>query len=535
MPDLPPAMNVDQRDFPSIQGPPASPHRAWPRAAGQVVMIVIMICALAVALLAGLHPTMSRANTREPHRASARNRPIHTDHAGMMPGPFPDGPSVTRACVKCHADAARQVQHTAHFTWLGDPAVVPETSAIAGGSHVRSQPGAHSQPQRIGKRNLLNNFCLSIESNWARCTSCHAGYGWEDASFDFSVPDKVDCLVCHDQTGSYRKGLGGMPGPSVNLVSVAASVAAPTRDNCGFCHFAGGGGDAVKHGDLDATLSHASERIDIHMGRYDFVCTDCHRTEKHRIAGRSMSVSVGGGEERVQCSDCHDGAPHRQARLNAHTKALACETCHVPRMAEETPTKLIWDWSTAGRDVPGANPHEYMKEKGSFVYGKQVIPEYDWYDGTVARYLKGDPIDPDRVVSVNLPRGSIGDPRAKIWPFKVHRGKQPYDTVNRYLLIAKTYGEGGFWSDYDWDRALRLGSQAAGLVYSGSYGFVATEMYWPLTHMVKSQDQALQCPDCHGEHGRFDWQKLGYEGDPAYRGGRVRQGLMAASTSEEAP
>ena len=35
------------------------------------------------------------------------------------------------------------------------------------------------------------------------------------------------------------------------------------------------------------------------------------------------------------------------------------------------------------------------------------------------------------------------------------------------------------------------------LPYSGEYGFVETEMYWPTTHMVAPSEQALQCDSCH--------------------------------------
>jgi hypothetical protein len=54
-----------------------------------------------------------------------------------------------------------------------------------------------------GKKNAINNFCISINGNWARCTSCHIGYGWKDAGFDFSDRNRVDCLVCHDTTVMY--------------------------------------------------------------------------------------------------------------------------------------------------------------------------------------------------------------------------------------------------------------------------------------------------------------------------------------------
>ena len=156
------------------------------------------------------------------------------------------------------------------------------------------------------------------------------------------------------------------------------------------------------------------------------------------------------------------------------------------------------------------------------------MPEYAWYDGRAERYLKGDAVDPDATTAINRPMGAARDPAARIWPFKVHRGKQVYDRNTLQLLVPKTFGEGGYWTDFDWDQALRLGSEASGLPYSGEYGFVATEMYWPLSHMVAPADEALQCADCHGPAGRLDFRALGYDGDPMERGARLQQGVLGA-------
>ena len=240
-------------------------------------------------------------------------------------------------------------------------------------------PG-RAEPVTIGKKNQINNFCIGIQSNWPSCTSCHAGYGWTDGSYDFSDSTKVDCLVCHDRSGTYVKTKGGLPAEGVDLLAAARSVGSPGRDNCGGCHFSGGGGNAVKHGDLDATLLHPTERRDVHMGRYGFVCTDCHRTEQHVIAGRAMSVSVddAGG---AACTDCHAPAPHGDARLDGHTGAVACQTCHIPEMAVDEATKVHWDWSQAGQDLP-EDVHTYLKIKGRFVYEQGLQPVYRWSDGS---------------------------------------------------------------------------------------------------------------------------------------------------------
>ncbi len=428
----------------------------------------------------------------------------HTDHTGLITGPLENGPAVTRACLKCHPDAAQQIIHTAHFKWEGDPVLLP----------------GRSEPVRVGKKNLINNFCIGVQSNWPSCTSCHAGYGWSDETYDFSIAENADCLVCHDWSGTYRKAQSGLPAEGVDLVAAAKSVGWPKRDNCGSCHFRGGGGDAVKHGDLDSSLTYPRESLDIHMGKHDLICIDCHKTKDHIIRGRAISVSVDASNH-LDCTECHDERAHRDERINTHTQAVACATCHIPYVALREATKTHWDWSEAGRDEE-ESLHEYLKIKGRFVYEKELMPEYYWYNGTVDRYLLGDTIDPTTPTRLNPPLGDITDPTAKIWPFKVHRGKQIYDKNHRYFIQPKVAGEGGYWTDFDWDKAARLGSEVTGLAYSGEYDFAPTEMFWTMTHMVSSKGEALQCKNCHGEEGRMDWDALGYQGDPIHWGGRKR-------------
>ncbi|MGB5260768.1 MAG: tetrathionate reductase family octaheme c-type cytochrome [Gammaproteobacteria bacterium] len=428
--------------------------------------------------------------------------PSHINHSFFFFEPFADGPSVTRACLECHPDSAREVMQTAHWNWQGEEVMVP----------------GHDGAVRIGKRNVINNFCIGVQSNWPACTMCHIGYGWEDEHFDFNDASRVDCLVCHDNSGTYVKKFraAGVPDDAVDLLTAARSVGMPRRRNCGGCHFQGGGGNAVKHGDMDETLLFPSERIDIHMGRHDMQCVDCHRTEHHQIRGRAMAVSVD-DKNRVECTDCHALKPHADVRQNAHTDRLACQACHIPHMAADTGTKMTWDWSEAGQDLDITDEHRYLKIKGRFTWAKKVKPEYYWYNETSTRYITGDTIDPTRPTQITAPLGERDDPTAKIWPFKVHRGKQPYDTEHNYFLVPNVHGDRGFWTAFDWKDALHTGSQVTGLTYSGSFAFAPTEMYFPLSHMVTNTDEALQCRDCHGERGRIDWVALGYEGDPITR------------------
>jgi octaheme c-type cytochrome (tetrathionate reductase family) len=329
----------------------------------------------------------------------------------------------------------------------------------------------------------------------------------------------VDCLVCHDQSGLYVKDDGGLPADGVDLTASAQSVSTPTRENCGSCHFNGGGGMGVKHGDLDESLYFPSANVDVHMGRFNFQCVDCHRTQDHAIRGRSISVSVDNANQ-VYCTDCHSQNLHADERITAHIDTVACQTCHIPAGALREPTKMEWDWSQAGDPNRPEDPHEYLRIKGEFVYEENFRPAYAWYNGTGQHYLLGDEIDPNGITAMAVPLGSIAEAEAMIWPFKIHYARQPYDAVYNILLQPNTVGEEGFYTTFDWDSALRIGSAVAGLPYSGEYGFAETSMYWPLTHMVQPAEGALQCTDCHSDNGRMDWEALGYNGDPMFWGGR---------------
>jgi len=405
-----------------------------------------------------------------------------------------DGPAVTRNCLGCHEKEGRAILKTAHWNWHGrSPYTV-----------------GHEKRVDLGKKNnTINNFCINLNGNWPRCTSCHIGYGWKDANFDFSDMSKIDCLVCHDTTGKYEKAppAAGFPVKNLDLVAIAQNVGRPSRANCGLnCHFRGGGGDAVKHGDMSSILAKPGKNHDVHMGvtegGLNFRCQDCHKTRNHMISGRSISVPAVEGD--LSCEYCHTDSPHIGSELidhhlNKHTRHVACQTCHIPVYSKGNPTKIFWDWSTAGLD--GKQPKDkygkptYVKKKGSFQWKEAVKPTYKWYNGTVKRYLLGDRIDENGTTDLTVPVGSFNDPAARIYPFKVHRGKQISDAVYKYLIAPQLWG--GYWRHWNWDKAARDGMKSAGLAYSGKYEFVETTMYWGLTHEVVPKEQALSCTECH--------------------------------------
>jgi octaheme c-type cytochrome (tetrathionate reductase family) len=436
---------------------------------------------------------------------------------------FKTGPDVTKACLECHTEAAKQVQHTKHWTWEW---INPQTK------------------QKLGKKNIINNFCTSVQSNQTFCTACHVGFGWSDDSFDFTNQDNVDCLVCHDTTGKYKKipGLSGHPNykamewpphsgnfrPATDLKKIAQNVGKTSRQSCGACHFFGGGGNAVKHGDLDTSLINPPHYLDIHMETdgLNMTCGDCHLSDSHEVSGsRYAPTAVDNkgalirgkkdGRNPTTCVACHGNTPHpKNAKLNNHTDKIACQTCHIPEFARgNLHTKMTWDWSTAGKldehghriQIKGSEGRAiYDSKKGNFTYERYVIPEYTWFNGNVRYTLFGEKVATDKV-KINDFLGSADDPNSRIWPVKVFRGKQPYDIGNETLAVFHTAGkdDAAFWGNYDWDKALTAGMKAMGLEYSGQMKFVETEMSWPITHMVAPKEDALECAQCHMEGGRL--------------------------------
>lgn len=402
---------------------------------------------------------------------------------------------VTAACISCHNGRAAEVMKSSHWNW--------SRTEYVEGKGIRT----------LGKQNVLNNFCIGVEGNEQSCTKCHIGYGYAGKAFDFQSPLNVDCLACHDNSDGYlRTGgiTGGMPDPKTDLNTVAQHVGRPTRVNCLTCHGLGGGGNNVKHGDLEVAMFAPSREVDVHMATdgQNLQCVDCHTASQHQMLGKMYSVSSM-NRDRVSCESCHTEVPHQDDVLNKHMLKVACQTCHIPTYAKVNPTKLHWDWSTAGKLKDG-QPYEekdangmdtYLSIKGSFVWGRNLQPEYAWSNGTASHYLLGDPVEPGRSVRINELHGDYGDPEAKIIPVKVHRAIQPYDTGNRILIQPKTVsmtpGDGGYWKEFDWQKANAAGMKEAGLPYSGKFGWIESEMTWPINHMIAPKAQAVSCTECH--------------------------------------
>ena len=455
-----------------------------------------------------------------------------TDHTQLkeLQGPFSSGPEVTKACLECHNTAGHQFMDNKHWTWQYTH---PETG------------------QQLGKSVLVNNFCTNARGNEGMCAQCHAGYNMTGPDYDFTNQENMDCLVCHESTGTYYKTPTTEGNEACSIMfegkkpiewaKVAQSVAMPTRENCGRCHFFGGGGDNVKHGDLSSALINPPKAVDVHMSPEagDFSCVTCHVGEAHEWAGSryEMTVANDNGDSRnglgkpgmlrevASCESCHSNKPHPQnsvvgLKLNGHTSRVACETCHIPEFARGgVATKVNWDWRTMGKlkDGVGYKLKEYTQGdgkhratyksiKGDFTFDENIQPEYAWFDGTM-RYTTIDTrFDPENgPVEINGFSGSADDPESRIYPFKKMLTTQPYDTGNNTLVYMQLWGEseGALWGNYDFGKSIKEGMHNNNIPYSGEYDFVETVSWWPINHMVAPEDEALKCGECHSKDGRL--------------------------------
>lgn len=439
---------------------------------------------------------------------STRGEWTTTDHSRLKPlqGDFRSGDEITAACLSCHSEAASQFHKTLHWTWI-DP--------------------ASKENFPTGKAGYsLNNFCISTNGmKDKKCSSCHTGWNGKKGA--------VNCLVCHGKEKfNWEETFADLEYFSSeededsrefaqevlsSIRTAAQNVGRPDRRNCGSCHFMGGGGDGVKHGDLDTSLINPAKALDVHMDAdgENFQCTRCHTTVQHRIAGRIYSTPAVNERKsliqddltaKITCESCHTATPHEPGhKANDHTDKVACQSCHIPTFARVKPTKIWWDWSKAGKLKDGKpyteegplGKEDYMSIKGEMKWAKDVKPEYFWFNGSIETLTAKDKIDPYREVKVAWPTGEAGDPDSRIFPFKVHRGTTPYDIQNKTILTPLLSGENGFWTTFDWQRSFKLGADYLDLDYSGDYGFAPTSYVFPITHMVAPKENVVGCSECH--------------------------------------
>ncbi|MCU7496248.1 MAG: tetrathionate reductase family octaheme c-type cytochrome [Ignavibacteria bacterium] len=471
----------------------------------KIILLLSAACIAALAVVGTLkkkdHEESALEKLREKY--SVKHSPS-VDHSkfAVLKQKFSSPQQVTGACISCHNERHTEVMKSNHWNWERE-------------EYVKGRGIVY-----LGKKNAINNFCIGVQGNEQSCAKCHIGYGLSGGEMNYKDPNNIDCLVCHDNTETYAKAneKGGAPDASLDLNNIAQHVGRPERSNCGVCHFFGGGGNNVKHGDLDKAMFQPSREVDVHMASEgaNMQCVDCHLTDKHNISGKLYSLSSM-NHNRVTCEQCHTENPHESEVLNEHTLKVACQTCHISTYAKANYTKKSWDWSAAGKlkngepfiEEDSKGNDTYMSIKGKFVWGKELKPEYIWFNGNATHYLLGDKIkDTSAPLMLNPFAGNYKDTESKIIPVKIHRARQPFDPVNMLLIQPKLYaenkGEGAFWKDFNWQKSAEEGMKEAGLPFSGRVSFMRTESNWPVNHMVATKENAVKCNECHTrENGRL--------------------------------
>jgi hypothetical protein len=485
-----------------------------------------------------------------------------------------------QTCIACHEDQAVEMHGSVHYQQTG-PALnltnlVPTSDNPDGLAGERGN-GA------IG----INTYCGSHENSPRfTCAGCHVGNGRfpkpelpQGETERLEELSNIDCLMCHqeaykrypkgefeplllvaqgadgkpDKNGNFieKTGYSGIPVvdsitqdfqfepadeesilPTPFMISrheAAQTVHKTTRRSCLNCHAGAGGGDGTKRGDISSALIDPPLHVDFHMSASgaDLNCADCHDAGGHRLKGRGLDLRPNDVAERYTCESCHD-QPHgdysstRGSSLDKHATKVACETCHIPTYAKGVSTEVSRDWlnphfsPTACNGRGGWLPEEVKQG--------DLIPSYEWFDGTSKVYVLGESLDdflPTKILpdgseafTIGKPNGSVTNMAAKIYPMKEHLSVSAVHDKSNQLIAHSTFE---FFRTGSFDAAVQSALGQTGR--SGdSYHIVQVHTYQTIHHGVESTSAALECGDCHSDSNlsggpqRMDLQAdLGYE------------------------
>jgi len=418
----------------------------------------------------------------------------------QIQGAFATSRDVTGKCLECHSRQADDILHSIHWTW--------ERQRMVNGKNIR-----------YGKKEALTGFAIDIRSNPSRCLSCHISSSIQGINRDPADPADIDCIICHDTTGQYRRFARPVVDQKNNFLSIARQVGKPSPRNCITCHFSECGltsPDQSSGGPRTRALRMPS---DVHMTAdgEGFSCRRCHEPGKKHSFVRAMPRRPDVLDAGQGCSTCHSAAPHKLDRLNRHTKTIACQTCHIPKYAVRTPVIISWNWLLTGKTSEvfqqTADHRARLKDRNGFTLASEIEPVYRWDNGSDQVYQRGRRIQPGEVTPLQRP--SDRSSASRIAPFRAVYGTQLYDAKYRYLISPLLSSKGvSLFSTADWNTVARQGMSALRLPYSGTFGFAPTVTYRRINHGVAPAAQALDCLDCHGRAGRMNWRELGYDQDP---------------------
>ncbi len=419
-----------------------------------------------------------------------------------------------QTCLTCHRVEAHDMFESVHYQWTGP---TPTVTNITGNA---------------GKRQLaFNSYCgTPTSSRRSTCAACHAGNGKAPlAMVRESQLANIDCLLCH-QDAYERKPAGPMETltftdyqgnnhtwqlpvedasgnfqyqpdesrMSISILQAARTVHLPTRASCLRCHATASGSDGAKRGDLSLDSIAPSLAADVHMSPLgeNFDCQYCHLFLDHKVLGRGLDLRPTDFRWSFTCTDCHAQQLHfatsNSARTNLHTYRVACQTCHIPDYATEVSTEVNRNWSTPVWTSAMFNGQGGFKPTET--RSSQVIPSYQWYDGSSQLYALGQSINANASgeYDLALPRGSITSSGAQIYPMKEHRSDAARHTGTGQIVPHSAFT---FFVTGDYPRAIQDGMTSAGL--TGGYNLVTVHEFQTINHGVAPVSSALACGKCH--------------------------------------
>ena len=110
---------------------------------------------------------------------------------------------------------------------------------------------------------LMCSPILAASEEIISSTADHTKFEALQQTFSSGPEVTKACLECHTEAAPPKsKKIWKAP----DLSQVAQKVGKTSRKTCGACHFYGGGGDGIKHGDLDSSMTNPDKFLDVHMG-----------------------------------------------------------------------------------------------------------------------------------------------------------------------------------------------------------------------------------------------------------------------------
>lgn len=509
-------------------------------------------------------------------------------------GPFPNVTNIPASFAKAGkrpAKAADELVADGLNTYCGSPTSSPRFTCanchVGNGRFPMAQSDFEKLPpgSEEAHKQLANIDCMMCHQEvYKRFPNPAAGF-MENLTLENVIEQADGTLVASIGAGQQvvRTGLKGIPVldqvtqdfqfiPSdptnpdlaglptalmpITALEAARTVHPTTRKSCLNCHAGAAGANGAKRGDISTALISPPIEMDAHMSPAgaNHTCSTCHKAtgdkgESHRVRGRGLDLRPNDVAARFTCDSagCHSNRPHGDysattgSSRDKHAMKVACQTCHITTYAKAingvgVPTELARDWQdpvvsqTACNGRGGWLPKAYE--------GSNLVPSYQWFDGTSRVYYIGEPLHGaaagpvptkplDAAMALNFkmpagtaayvlgaPNGSVASTASKLYPMKEHWGKLARH-VDKDTLIAHSTFE--FFRTGDFNAAVKASmADTPGMTSEDNYEVVPVHTFQTLNHGVDVHAKALQCGACHaaittGGPVRMDLKgKLGY-------------------------